>query len=460
MLVLILDKDGIVRLINDIGIRILGYPKKQIIGKDWFENFIPPDDREKVRTVFRHIISKNIQSNEYYENYILNGKGKKKLIGFRSRVLKNSQGSIVAVLSSGEDITEKRAEEQLLREQSELLSLAHDAIMMHDLNNNVLYWNKGAERLYGWRKSEIYGKTIYKVLLTVFPISREQIIKTILVKGHWEGILTHIKKNGDRVIVDSRWALYRDEEGNPKAIMEINRDITKQIELQHKKDEFISVASHELKTPLTSMKAYTQLLERLFIQKNDPLALSYLQKLNNQMDKMTKLVLELLDTSRIQSGKLVLHKSDFDLNGLVHEVITEIKEITNSHTLRNKTSGQLPVNADRERISQVIINLINNAIKYSPDTLEIDVRTEKKNDEVWFCVKDYGIGIPEHEQHKIFDRFYQIGVTRNKSDLSLGLGLYISSEIIKQHGGSMWVKSSPGIGSMFYFSLPLRQENN
>lgn len=238
--------------------------------------------------------------------------------------------------------------------------------------------------------------------------------------------------------------------------------ISERREYESKKDEFISVASHELKTPLTSIKIFTQTLQLRSEKKGDKQSVSYLRRVNAQINKLSLLVGELLDVSRIQEGKMVLQKRKFNLTTLVYEVSGELSE-TSNHKIVIKGLENLQLTADKERIGQVITNLLSNAVKYSPDSKKIVIKLSKNADEVVVAVQDFGIGIDKNEQQHIFDRYYQAENKKSRSGASLGLGLYIAKEIVEQHGGRIWVKSSSAkgrSGSTFFFTLPLKNTKN
>jgi len=225
-------------------------------------------------------------------------------------------------------------------------------------------------------------------------------------------------------------------------------------DLMAKKDEFMSIASHELKTPITSVKASLQVLQRM-AAKDEALqkTLPFVDKAARQVNKLTDIIHELLDVTRIQAGKIELHQTAFDLVELVKECVEQCKREDGDQNIEINSNETTIVHADRNRIEQVITNLLTNAIKYSPGDEQITVTIERlDNSLVKVSVKDKGIGIPADKIDNIFDRFYR--VENNSPHLSgLGLGLYISSEIIKRHGREIGVESSPGKGSDFWFTL-------
>jgi signal transduction histidine kinase len=240
----------------------------------------------------------------------------------------------------------------------------------------------------------------------------------------------------------------------------VRQQINFQKDLDEKKDEFIGVASHELKTPVTSIKAFTQILARRCEKTGDVDSFEMLRKIDRHVNRLSEHINELLDITKISANELNLNLERFRLEGLIQEVVDETELGTTTHKIIRKVKCQAEVYADRERIRQVITNLIENAIKYSPRGENIIVELKCKNHSARLSVRDFGIGIPVDEQQKVFDRYYRSENRSTENFSGLGLGLYISSEIIKQHGGKIRVKSKPNKGSTFYFNLPLFFEPN
>ena len=227
------------------------------------------------------------------------------------------------------------------------------------------------------------------------------------------------------------------------------------LELMHRKDDFLSIASHELKTPVTSLKAYTQLLQLYFKENPDIKRDLMISKMDNQVDKLTSLINDLLDTSKMQHGVLIYHKDLFQLDEVVRKVVDELQLITPSHQIIIERNEPVKLFADRERIEQVLNNLLNNAIKYCPDSKKIIVNL-KSNGPMAICsVKDFGNGISKDQQNKIFERFYRITGNNLHTYPGLGLGLFIAKEIVERHYGKLWAESEVGKGSTFSFGLPI-----
>lgn len=222
-------------------------------------------------------------------------------------------------------------------------------------------------------------------------------------------------------------------------------------ENQQRKDEFIGIASHELKTPLTTVKGYIDLLN---IKLQDETLRQYTQRATDNVNKLEKLIRELLDVSKIQSGQMQLSPEEFSLAGLLDETISAIQMVTDSHRII-KEYENIPetVFADRHRIEQVLINLLTNAIKYSPGNDHIIISLYKTYQSLVIKIRDFGKGIPKNEQKSVFERFYRSKDTSARI-AGFGLGLYISKDIINRHQGEIWVESDTN-GSAFFFSLPI-----
>ncbi len=229
-------------------------------------------------------------------------------------------------------------------------------------------------------------------------------------------------------------------------------------ELEQRKDEFIRMASHELKTPLTSLQGYTELLHKKFAGLGNQEVLLYLSRMVTQIGKLSKLIADMLDISKIQAGKLAFAEEAVDVDELVREVVENLLHTTAQHQISIEGRAQQEIVGDKERLGQVLINLITNAMKYSPRAERIIVHLTHTDETLTVSVQDFGIGIPKAHQEKVFEQFYRVGSSQDRTYPGLGIGLYIAHQIIKRHGGKMWVESVEGQGSIFFFSLPLAGE--
>lgn len=330
------------------------------------------------------------------------------------------------------------------------------AIYMLDPEGYVVSWNEGAERIKGYKSEEVIDKhsSIFYTKEDVENGLPWDNLEKARLNGRYEDESWRIRKDGSKFWAHDVFTALFDDAGNLKGFSKVTRDRTEARELDERKDEFISIASHELKTPLTTLKGYTQILENQFKKFEDEKALTYLNKMDEQIDRLNKLVGELLNVSRIQSGKLELQKERVDIDELVKEVAEDLQHSTDKHKIEFFGNSNKKLVIDKHRFAQVLINLINNAIRYSPQAEKIVLKSELKGEEVVISVKDFGVGIPKEQQKHIFERFFQASNLRKEGLGGLGLGLYISWEIVKAHGGKMWVKSRVNKGTTFYVSLP------
>ncbi|MBH1960333.1 MAG: hybrid sensor histidine kinase/response regulator [Flavobacteriia bacterium] len=285
----------------------------------------------------------------------------------------------------------------------------------------------------------------------------------LITRGYSSGGLDYISKPVDmNVLLLKVKTFYRIYEQS-RALNEMQKKLLEEIEFrkeaERKKDEFISIASHELKTPMTSIKGYIQLLERS-IDKNDVETVKIrLHKVQNQIEKLNLLVADLLDISKIESGKLKFNKRYFSFDDILDHIIEVMQQANPAIKLIRTGHINTEIFGDEMRIEQVIINFITNAIKYAPDSDEVHITSELRGSEIYFSVRDFGIGMAKEHQLQIFDKFYRVEETSERFQ-GLGIGLYICQEIIQRHQGTIGVNSEPGEGSEFYFNIPIHPEKD
>ncbi len=245
---------------------------------------------------------------------------------------------------------------------------------------------------------------------------------------------------------------------NARLYKEAQKEIAERKKLEKQKDEFIGVASHELKTPVTSIKSFGQVLRMKFAKEGNYQAAELLGKMDIQINRLTSLISDLLDVTKIEAGKIQFNERYFTFDVLVDELIEELQRTTQKHRLIKKGKTEQIVFGDRERIGQVITNFIVNAIKYSPKSGQIIITSLVQKNKIMLSVQDFGIGIPREKQGKVFERFFRVSGPGKETYPGLGLGLYISSEIIKRSQGKIWVESTEGKGSTFCFMIPLSKK--
>ena len=350
-----------------------------------------------------------------------------------------------------------------------IVSSSDDAIISKTILGFITSWNSAATRLFQYSEEEALGQHI-SIIIPPSRIDEESVIIENIRSGkkieHFETV--RIAKDGSERQISLTVSPIVNKEGIIIGASKIARDISQRIEaenisklytehlqeLNKYKDEFMVMASHELKTPLTVILANLQLLQMLL--KNDS-NIHFLNKTLKQVYKLNELISSLLDVSKIQTGKLILVTSEFDINFLIQEVADSLQQTAKEHKISFvNNSPKVFINADRDRIEQVIINVLSNAIKYMPEPGEIRLQSSLSGKDFLLSVHDNGVGIPEKHLHDIFQRFYRVGGVAS-SFAGSGIGLFISAEIVKAHNGKIWAESEEGKGSVFYISIPVNK---
>ena len=249
----------------------------------------------------------------------------------------------------------------------------------------------------------------------------------------------------------------KDRSGNNAYFFGVSIDITEQKKDEERKNDFIAMVSHELKTPLTTLKAYAQIMQIKAGKNKDAFTTDALSKVEKQVARMTTMINGFLNVSRLESGKMMIDKTRFDMAALIKESEEETMSLYNTHRIVFQPVETTYVNADRDKIAQVINNLISNAVKYSPADTLINVACATVDGMAQLSVRDEGIGIRNEDKEKLFERYYRVKSNATKSVSGFGIGLYLSAEIIHRHDGKIWVESEVGKGSTFYVSLPVAE---
>ena len=356
----------------------------------------------------------------------------------------------------------RAAMEQTARLHAALGGMA-DGVWICNQAGVLISVNDAGLEMFGLQRSEVAGQPL-AVLTRLFRIGRGECRRLglgLALQGetiHAECDVS-LRSNTDDLTVDIRAAPIRDEGEGIIGAVAVVRNITDAKNTDRLKDEFLSVAAHELKTPITALKGYTQLA----IKRTPPVPETQytrraLETIDEQAGRITRLVQKLLDVSRIQSGRLELQPVRFDLQKLMACVVEQAQMIAPSHTIILTPHAPIMVTADYARLEQVLRNLVDNAIKYSSKDGTIRLVSELLAGQVRVSVQDHGVGIPENKLPHIFDRWYQAHWDTRGDYGGMGLGLYICREIIEQHGGHMWATSSAAEGTAIGFVLPLAAE--
>lgn len=337
-----------------------------------------------------------------------------------------------------------------------LVENSTDVIAVSNTSGKILYCSPSVQKAIGYTVKEFRKINGLSLIHPEEAAAIQNFYSDVLNSpGKVKYILhRYLHKNGKYVWIESTLTnLLHDP--SVKGIVSNFKNVTERVILEKQKEDFVGIATHELKTPVTSIKAYAQTLLRRFYKEGNEAAAGLVEKMDLQLNKLITLIGDLLDVTKIESGRLQLHEEFYNFNDLVSEVVEELQRTTEKHTLVLKLAPVTKIYGDKERITQVITNLISNAIKYSPASCDIIITSVVTNTQVTLCVEDCGVGISKDHQAKVFERFYRVSGPQANSFPGLGLGLYISQEIIKRQGGRIWVESEKEKGSTFCFTLPL-----
>lgn len=457
----ILDLNGINSYINEAGRKLLGFETEEEVLKTPISDLHAPEDFDLVQNeVLPTVMNKGKWAGRMHVKHLKTGEI---FPVFNNCIRINDPitGEIIGIGAVMRDQRPELAAKQALAESEQLLrsitTAAPTGLWMSDANGAITYVN---QTWIDWVGLSFESQLNDGWLKAIHDDDQERALKTFINATKTQGLY----ELEFRIIhVDGRihWCVAT---GKPQYFNGVFTgyigawvDITEQKHLQQQKDDFIGIASHELKTPVTSIKAYTQVLERMLRKKGEEKEAAMINKMDSQINRLTNLIGDLLDVTKINSGKLQFNDRAFDFNELVNEVIEELQRTIDKHTLIGKLETTGVVFGDRERIGQVITNFITNATKYSPEADKVIISTHVVDNELTLCVEDFGIGIAEDKLNKVFEQFYRVSGDMQHTFPGLGLGLYISAEIIKREHGRIWVNSQQGKGSAFCFSLPVRR---
>jgi len=372
----------------------------------------------------------------------------------QGKVYHNGDGQAERFIGTVIDITERKLAEEKSAMLAAIIASSDDAIISKNFDSIVTSWNDSAERLFGYTAQEMIGESIVK-LIPPDRLDEEPQILTLLRQGkrmdHFETI--RMAKSGYLLNVSLTISPVKDAQGNIIGVSKIARDITERKQEEMRKNDFIAMVSHELKTPLTSMKAYLQVLLAAAKKDGGAFQLNALSRAEAQVHKMTIMIHDFLNLARLEDGKIGLHKTVFDLHPLIEEISSEAPFLTSNHPIRMVDCENIRLEADRDKLGQVLNNLLSNAIKYSPKGGTITIGCEKLAEKVKVFVKDEGVGISAEDQKRLFERFYRSKDDRIKTVSGFGIGLYLVSEILRYHGSQIAVESSPDAGATFYFLM-------
>lgn len=338
-----------------------------------------------------------------------------------------------------------------------------DGVYVVDNNRRIILWNKAAEKITGFREKEMLGQICAKAVTDAGEGCGYECAPVCDIAAQLDGrsgsvsyeVLTR-KRGGEKMWLSVSAAPISDPEGNMAGVVHVFRDISEYKEIDRMKSDFVATVSHELRTPLTSILGFSKTLLRNDVNFPEPSRESFLLEIVREGERLARLIEDVLSVSRIEAGNLQLDLKAADPAPTIHQVVKNVSFLTSIHSfVVNVPDGLGQVQADIDKLYQVLLNLLVNAIKYSPEGGQIVVSASEEDDCVRFMVVDQGIGISGDHLPHIFERFYRVDDSGRRGVTGTGLGLYVSRNLIEEMGGRMWVESTEGEGSRFYFELPL-----
>ncbi len=465
---LLRGREQIIEAANDNILQIWGYKREEIIGLSQY--FVRPelkgqDVLERIDEVF---VTGETKRNTDFKVMLRNmdGSPREAVVNSVYHPLKDVSGSVIGVMMITDEITDQYKAAQQNKQTQEKFQQAVDAALLgtwyFDIATETFVPSHRVKELFGYDAND--DMPYLEAIKQINDEYRESVLNDIRVayqnrKGFdVEFLISTLHSN------NTRWLkltgkIYSSSEGKPEQFSGIALDITERKLDEIRKNDFIAMVSHELKTPLTSMKGFLQMLQ---IQneaenKNDNYLL---QKADQQIVKMTNLINKFLNISRLDAGKIHLEKIIFFMNKLLEEVIDDMHVTIRDHNVVFNPCEPVKVIADYEKIGQVINNLISNAVKYSSRGTQIVVDCAVLNNRVQVSVKDEGRGIATEDKKRLFDRFFRVENKYNTTVAGFGIGLYVCHEIVQRHGGEIWAQSELGKGSTFYFTIPVEENKN
>jgi two-component system sensor kinase FixL len=473
-LIQIISPEGDIVAVNPAWLSAMEFSLEEVIGRSIYE--FPEPKKLAAYKEFREQIIRTKSSGEISTIFLSKSGKRVHLSGIMEHINNEDRHYSRAIFRNTTEEEYGSLQNQLDKKRLETVFYhAPDAIITIDEEHRIVEWNPRAEEMFGHSEQEVKGKKIQHVIIP--PEMREAhekgmahflrtgegpvLNKTIEVPAlRSDGQRLFINLTISHVRVNDRWlfiAFLSDitaKKNLEKQKREGEIKLKVQTELNEEKDHFLSVASHELKTPLTNLQLLIQLSNKTIESGNVDKVRQYLDKTVKHIQSINKIVDDLLNISRLKDGKLHLDMRPFDINATINEVMSTYQLLHNTHIFTYTPAQKCLAEGDEEKIKQVMQNILNNAARYSPKGSAIKITAECDDNNFTVTVSDRGIGIPEEEREKIFERFHRAKNALHESQ-GLGIGMNISKEIITRHRGKIWMEPNADQGSSFTFTIPI-----
>jgi two-component system sensor histidine kinase VicK len=437
--------------------KIYGVPDGRIVSFELFTAQIYPGDKAYVNKQISGLL--NPEGNGSFDicfRILRLNDNSVRWLRLQGKIKFNADKNAERFIGTLVDITESKLAEEKKSRLSAIVESSDDAIISKTLAGTVTTWNSSAQRMFGYTEEEMIGQPIFKLIPDEFLKEEWNILARVNSGEHVQQFETkRITKDKNLIDVSLTLSPIRDNQGVITGISKITRDITEKKQEEQRKNDFIGMVSHELKTPLTSLTGLIQVSRSKLRTSQDTFLATAMDRAAQQAKKMSNIINGFLNISRFESGRIAIDKKSFDMGQLLQEIVEETRLTVTTHAISLSPGEMVHVSADRDKIGSVISNLLSNAVKYSPNGKVINVSYNLFEGDVQVSVKDEGMGINEGDIPKLFDRYYRIQNNYTQHISGFGIGLYLCAQIIKLHNGNIWVESESGIGSIFYFSLPV-----
>jgi PAS domain S-box-containing protein len=464
--------------------RMFGYSEAEMVGKPItvLLSHDRPDEEAKIMAEVKRGAIRHLQTLRVRQD------GKAIEVSLTVSPIRNARRDIIGVSSIARDITEQqRARAALerhatvLREQAQMLDLAN--VLARDLDDRIILWNTGMEKMYGWSKAEAVGRLSHELFRTILPQPLEKIRAALFEKGRWEGELRHFRKDGRQLVVASQWVVHIDDRGKPAAILEVNNDVTARkeaedqvrrmnVELEerveertaelraanHEMEAFTYSVAHDLRAPLRHIDAFSRILHEDFGSELPEEAQRYLANIRQGSRNMSQLVDDLLNLARV--GRQELKRLPTSLNAIINDVKDDLDRETRGRQIKWHIEHLPMIECDAGLIKQVFTNLLSNAVKYTRPraAAQIEIGLRKINGETAVFVRDNGVGFSMKYADKLFGVFQRLH--RQEEFEGTGVGLATVERIVRKHGGRVWAEAELDKGATFYFTTAALQEAN
>lgn len=454
----LLSTDGRWLQVNRSLCEIVGYSEQELLTTT-FQAITHPDDLDKDLEYVRQMLTGEIRSYEMEKRY-LHKQGHVVWILLSGSLVRDVEGNPLYFIGQIQDISDRKRGEEARSQLASIVESSDDAIIGKTLDGVIVSWNSGAQKIYGYSAQEVKGQHI-SILL---PPERFDEMEEILEKlKRGERINSYetvrVRKDGKQIDVALTVSPIHDANGKVTGISAISRDISDRRLIERMKDEFVGVVSHELRTPLTSIRGALGLLAGGLLKSRPENATRMLEIALSNTDRLVRLINDILDIERIESGRVPLEKQLCNIANLMSEASDAIAPVADKAGVAISVSPiSAQVWADPDRIIQTLTNLLSNAIKFSTQGSTVWLSATLQGEEILFEVKDRGRGIPENKLKTIFERFGQVDASDSRAKGGTGLGLAICRSIVEQHKGRIWAESCSGGGSSLYFTLPVVKE--